>query len=64
MNILYSLLRVLLYVAVLLGILTCAIPAFLLGVYLHFMWDCFMAGAASYDSAKRYMVKRKNDESV
>lgn len=48
MRALFAILRALVYLAMVLGVCTLAVPLFLLGAYLLFLRDCFEMGKEAY----------------
>lgn len=51
----YSLLKILLLLAVLVGSLTLALPVIFLAMYLCFLKDCFVLGCGVYVEWKKYI---------
>jgi len=51
-------LKSLLVIAVGLGLITLAIPLFVLGAYMRFLLDCYLLGKDVYLEAKNYITKK------
>lgn len=56
MSVFYSFVRCLLFLTILLGLVTLAIPLLMLGMYVDFMKDCYRAGQTAYAMLKKHLM--------